>query len=249
MSTSTDQGEPNITKTGGAHNSEPSSAGESDPRAPTRAELDGSDWPALKIGGPTKADLRVVDLGFGGMVVKDFGHKSWWVRQIGRFQIRREVTAYRWLGRLPGVPRFYGRIDAYALAMQKLDAEQLGTAEVRHTHGQPLMAGLREVVDGIHERGLVHLDLRARENVLVGKDLSVWVLDFATGLWMTPGGRAFRWWFRRLRMIDESALIKWKLFLKAGPLTPEEQRFRRRYRFWRSLWIFNPKFGRPKEDL
>ena len=29
--------------------------------------------------------------------------------------------------------------------------------------------------------------------------------------------------------------------LLAGEFTDEEQAFLRRYRFWRSLWIFNPK--------
>ena len=79
-------------------------------RIPTRADLEGGDVRTLQSGGRTKADLLVVDLGHGPLVVKDFRHKPTWVRWIGRLQIARECKAYRWLGPMPGLPRFAGRV-------------------------------------------------------------------------------------------------------------------------------------------
>ena len=91
---------------------------------PTREQLSQAKLEVLKLGEPDKADLLTVDLGRGPMVIKDFGAKRWWVRLIGRFQIARESRAYRRLGSIPGIPRWIGRIDAHALAVEWIDGGQ-----------------------------------------------------------------------------------------------------------------------------
>ena len=63
----------------------------------------------------------------------------------------------------------------------------------------------------------------------------------ASAVWLRPGGLAHRLLFRWMTQVDRSALLKWKGLLQAGPYTPDEQSFLRRYRFFRSLWIFNRK--------
>ena len=62
-------------------------------RVPRRDEIAGATVDVLKSGGASKADLYVVDLGQGPMVVKDFAAKSWWARLLGRFLIHREILA------------------------------------------------------------------------------------------------------------------------------------------------------------
>ncbi|HKQ62756.1 MAG TPA: hypothetical protein VJS92_15805 [Candidatus Polarisedimenticolaceae bacterium] len=192
----------------------------------------------LKRGEAYKADLLLVDLDHGPTVVKDFHHKRTWVRLAGRLQVARECRAYRWLGTLSGVPRFYGRIDAHALAFEHLAGRPLGTAPDRAQGGSEKLRRLREVIDRLHARGLVHWDLRARENVLVDATGTIYVLDFASAMWLRPGGLAHRLLFGWMRRIDESAYLKWKQLLGAGPYTPEEQAFLRRFHAWRPLWPF-----------
>ena len=209
-------------------------------RLPQRSDLR-DNVELLKRGGNTKADLLLLDLGNGPMVVKDFARKSWWVRQIGRWQISRESRAYLWLGPTPGIPRFIGRIDRHALAIQKIDGQPLGYAADRADRGLPAYRQLQEIVEAMHASGMVHWDLRARENVLVDSRDRVYVLDLASAVRLRPGGLAHRLLFRRMKLIDVSALLKWKRVLEAGDYTPEEETFVRRYRRWRSLWIFNPR--------
>ncbi len=210
-------------------------------RIPTRADLEGADVRTLQAGGRTKADLRVVDLGHGPLVVKDFHHKPVWVRWIGRLQIARECDAYRWLGTMPGLPRFAGRVDAHALAIEWIDGEQLGRTLRAREDGAAVFARLQEIVQRLHETGLVHLDLRGRENVLLTADGRLYVLDLASALRFRPGGWANRLLFRWFRKPDAAALLKWKRVLGAGEYTEDERLFLRRYGFWRSLWIFNRK--------
>lgn len=230
----------------GGHNITPGGADDNregvPTRVPTRDELSSATVEVLKAGSPTKADLLVVDLGEGPMVVKDFGRKkAWWMRQFGRLQVRHEVKAYRYLAGLPGIPRLIGRIDRYALALEKIEGKQLGSAPERLTRGVELMPRLRAIVERMHAVGFVHWDLRGRENVLLRPDGQLFVLDFQSSMWARPGGWPHRLLFPTMRRIDEAALLKWKQILQAGPFTREEEAFLRRYRFWRSLWIINPK--------
>jgi len=212
------------------------------PRVPTRRDLERAEM--LKRGERDKADLLLLDLGDGPMVVKDFARKAWWVRLLGRLQISREHRAYLRLGRLPGVPRLIGRIDAHALAIERITGKQLGRAPDRQENGAEKLAALRKIVDRIHAAGLAHLDLRARENVLVLPSGEVRVVDFASAIWFRPRSLAHRLFFAWFRRVDESALLKWKVLLDAGPLSDRERAFAERHRFWRSLWIFNPRRGR-----
>jgi len=208
---------------------------------PTRRDLERSDVRMLQAGGRTKADLRLVDLGQGPLVVKDFRHKAAWVRWIGRVQIARECKAYRRLGPMPGLPRFAGRVDAHALAIEWIEGEQLGWSPRRLEGGTALLSRLEQIVESLHQAGLVHLDLRGRDNVLLTADGGVYILDLASAVWFRPGGWPQRLFFRWFRRADRAALLKWKRVLGAGEYTEEERSFLRRYGFWRSLWIFNRK--------
>lgn len=182
-----------------------------------------------------------MDVGEGPLVVKDFASKPAWVRALGRIQIGREAGAYRWLGAFEGVPRFLGRIDAHALAIEKIDGEQLAFAADRHTRADVHVAHLRRLLDRLHERGVIHHDLRGRENLLVRPDGALVLVDLAGAVWFRPGSLAHRILFARMRMTDEAAFLKWKSLLTHGRLSPEEEAFLRRFRRLRALWPFNRK--------
>lgn len=174
-------------------------------------------------------------------MVKDFAGKGLWGRTIGRIQIGRETRGYRWLGDWPGVPRFLGRIDALALALERVDGRQLAFARDRHPEGREILSRLREWIDGLHAKGLAHLDLRGRENVLLRPDGRLVVVDLAGAVRLRPGGLLHALFFRFLAITDEAAYLKWKQLLDPERLTDEEQAFLHRFRRLRSFWIFNRK--------
>jgi hypothetical protein len=183
------------------------------------------------------------------MVIKDFGGKVWWVRMIGRVQIRREWQAYRWLGRIAGIPELIGRIDPYALAIRRVEGQPLGLSPGRfRREGRQSFLRLQAVVERLHATGLVHWDLRARENVIIGPDGEIHVVDLAAAFWLRPGGLAHRLLFGLLTGPDRSALLKWKEKLDAGSFTEEERAFLRRHRMLRDLWIFNRRHRRNRRE-
>jgi len=190
--------------------------------------------------------VLVVAVPGGSVIVKDFAGRGRWVRRLGRLQIRREVAAYRWLLGVPGIPAFVGRVDPLALAIERIDGERLAFAALLPEDGPRHVAELRTILDAIHARGVVHNDLRGRENVLLRRDGGLAVVDFASALRLRPGGIAHRLFFRRLVLADEAAFLKWKGLIAPGTYTPADEAFLRRFERWRSLWPFNPKRRKAK---
>ncbi len=153
------------------------------------------------------------------MVVKDFAAKAWWVRLLGRPQIVHECKAYEWLEGVEGIPKFIGRIDRYALAIERIEATQLTYASNRYSAGSKHLAGLREVLDRFLERGFVHLDLRGRRNIMLRPDGRIVVLDLAGALWFRPGGFWHRIFDRLIAWNHENTLFKWKVLLQPHMLS------------------------------
>jgi hypothetical protein len=186
--------------------------------APERELLDSDRCRLFRQGQPRKADLLLFDAGPTRFIVKDFRRKPWWVRWTGRLLIARESRAYRILGRTEGLPRFAGRVDAHALAVEYVDAVPLAFAPDRTRDGADKLDQLRAIMDRLHRAGVVHGDLRGRDNVLVDRGGRVWVVDLASAFCLRPGGLGHRILFRGLRQIDQAALLKWKRIVAGGPL-------------------------------
>jgi hypothetical protein len=219
------------------------------PRCPRRDEIGPGIREILVSGVGAKADVLVVAVPGGSVIVKDFAGRGRWVRRLGRLQIRREVAAYRCLEGVPGIPAFVGRVDPWALAIEKIDGERLAFAVLGPDDGPKHVAELRTILDAIHARGVVHNDLRGRENVLLRRDGGLAVVDFAGALRLRPGGIAHRLFFRRLALADEAAFLKWKGMIAPGSYTPADEDFLRRFARWRLLWPFNPKRRKAKSRV
>lgn len=210
----------------------------------TRERIPEATLRVLHQGGPDKADLLLLDLGEGPFVLKDFAGKGRWTRALGRIQISREAAAYGWLEGVAGVPRLLGILDRHALAIEHVDGERLADAPIEDA--AEVLGRLRELVDRLHARGVVHNDLRSRENLLVDGGGRLFVVDLAGALRLRPGGILHRLLFPALSAADEAAYLRWKERLAPGTFTPEERARLRRFARFRRLWPFNRK--RRRED-
>jgi hypothetical protein len=200
----------------------------------------------LVRGGLGKADVLSVDLPGGPMIVKDFARAAWSLRWLGALQIAREARAYGHLAGVRGVPRCFGKIDRLALAIERIEGERLAFVKLAPLEGEAHLGKLRAIVDAIHARGVVHNDLRGRENVILGRDGELSVIDFAAALHLTPGRFLHRLLFRRLATTDEAAFLKWKGILAPGTYTDTDRAFLARFERLRALWPFNPKRRRAR---
>jgi serine/threonine protein kinase len=195
----------------------------------------------LRRGGWFKADVKRVMLDGRPAILKDFSGKAWPARLLGRRQVARERRALQRLRDLDGVPRLLGETGrGSGLLMERVEGDRITRWCADHADAAaPMFERLVRLVAAMHAAGVVHNDLRKRDNILVAPDGRPWLIDFNASVCLPPGARAGRALLRLLRRVDEAAILKWKARLAPHLLTPGEARRHRLMSALRRLWIFN----------
>jgi hypothetical protein len=186
------------------------------PNLPNRSELDAASKEYLTRGAPFKADVTVVDIGDGPMVVKDFAGRAWWRRLIGRLEVGRECRAYTYVGPMPWFPAFIGRIDQDSLAVEKVEGISLRLVDDIDQKRADYLSQLRTAMERLTEIGFLHLDARAYRNVLRRPDGRVVFIDLAGAFWIPPGRFGHRLLRRFIELYYEANIIKWETMLAPG---------------------------------
>lgn len=180
----------------------------------SRGEIPVRTREVLSRGGWGNPDVLLVESATGPVVVKDFAPRGWLVRRwLGPWLLRREARAYQRLAGITAIPRLLGWLDATAIVLEF----RPGVYVSRGLAGRlppEFVAHLEEAVCEIHRRGVVHLDLRHRSNVLAGQDGRPVVIDFASALFFDVSTRAGRRALELFAEIDRAALRKWRIRLR-----------------------------------
>jgi hypothetical protein len=159
----------------------------------------------LSAGRWGNADLFCCRLAGRTWVVKDFSAcpplvaKTW-----GRWMARREYRALNRLQGIDGIPQHPVVVDAEALAYLYFPGKTL-----RHVRAGELpddfFVRLEQLVSQMHQRSMVHLDMRNQRNILLCADGRPALLDFQSSLDLRslPPGLC-----RLLKQIDFSGVYK-----------------------------------------
>ena len=191
----------------------------------------------MRRGSRGKPDLFQVKMGEGTFMIKDVRGKSFFSRwTVGLWLIHKEWKIYSRLGGVKNIPRPVERIDRFAFAMEFIPAKPINRGE---RVLPPFFSGLERVLREIHSRGVVHLDLRHKGNILVSEKGDPILIDFNSSFLFQEKGLLRRFLFPILRWVDYGGLLKLKERVSPSVLTPEERRLLRRFNLLRKLWIFN----------
>lgn len=167
----------------------------------------------LNRGGWGNPDVLLVRSDARSVVVKDYAPRSFLVRHtLGRWLIAREQRAYRRLAGLDAVPALLGRIDGLAFAVEYRPGRWLRRS-MASSLPRDFVQRLERGVAEMHDRGVVHLDLRHRSNILADDRGNPVLLDFASALCLPrsgPAGGFARMLMPLFRWIDQRALGKWQ---------------------------------------
>lgn len=167
-----------------------------------------------------KAELRLVRTPHGLCVEKDYRNLSPLVRLYAGVTLRREKRAYRALDGVPCVPRCHPAEDGL-LVIEYVDGLPISRL-MGGPRGPAAFASLCSGVEAMHARGVYHLDLRKRDNLLVTGDDRVWLVDFASATCLRPGTLKDRLLRRILAVVDGFALLKWKSVLAPDRMSPAD---------------------------
>jgi hypothetical protein len=171
----------------------------------------------------SKADIFITRFEGHRFLVKDYSQKGFWERNlVGLIVIGREARAYEALSGVQGLPPRFKRLSPYSLAVDYLEGKDLGCFQ-RGDFGPEVIRQFERVVDGLHKRGWVHLDLHRRTNILFVEG-NIFVVDLASALHTGSIPLIGRCFTRLLGLADRLSLIKMKIF---GPelLTERERRW------------------------
>jgi len=146
----------------------------------------------------TRPPIWIVEEGGKRAVVKDFSRQGCLYRNIvGRVLIWREKKAYEMLRGIQGVPCLYRAIPGKALIIEAIDGQDLrdfedelismaeggsdtsAMKEKRSLLSPDFFEKLKKLVDEIHGRGVAHCDLKRTPNIIIGKDGSPYIVDWA----------------------------------------------------------------------
>jgi len=183
----------------------------------------------LRPGGGTRPELLVLEDRGVQTVVKDYRPAGRLLRAfVGPWLISREERIYRALDGAPGVPRLIARVDRWALAVERVPGRSCADF-ADGTLPPQFFERLREVVNGIHARGIVHCDIKNRSNIVVTEDLQPYLVDFASAFAREgPLAPLRRFAYERFRVDDLRAVVKARLLVgRIGDEADADFAFRR----------------------
>ena len=184
-----------------------------------------------------KPDLNRVKVGEHTLMIKDVKNKNFFFRwTIGLWLIQNEWRVYSRLIGIEGIPYAVERIDRFAFAIEYIPGSPIPRGEELPSS---FFTDLAKVLQGVHSRGVVHLDLRHKGNVLISEKGKPFIIDFNSSFSFAEKGFFRRFLFPVLRWVDYGGLLKLKERVSPSLMTSEELSFLKRFNRLRKLWIFN----------
>ncbi len=193
-------------------------------------------YPSSSLGKP---DFKLIQKDGGLAIVKDYRRTPFLFRStIGAWLIGREYKFHRKLAGINWVPRVHQKLDRYANVFEYVDARPIERGD-HDIIGDRFFEKLITRIERIHTRGVVHLDLSHKGNILVSKEGEPVIIDFNSGFYVGNGYVGRKLLLPLLKRIDYYGILKLKKRLFPDTLTPEERSFLKRFGLIRKLWFFN----------
>ncbi len=206
----------------------------------TREDMKRAKVRLLRDGHMANAVVSRVELDGRLWTVKDFSSRAWWVRLFyGAFILKREQKALCRLRGIDGIAGASFLIDREALAVEFVEGMSMNDVPAERITAAFLEA-LERLMGAMHARGIVHLDLRGKGNILVRPDGTPALIDFQAALstgWM-PG--CIR---KLLEDIDLSGALKKWLAYRPGEMGEARKKELERINRLRRLWVFKGYLG------
>lgn len=205
-------------------------------------EIDEKHLTVLKEGRYANATVMRYNDNNLNITVKDFSGSPFLIKMTyGIFATNHEAGVLKSLSGIPSVAGCVRKISPYTLIFSYIEGKALAKTE------RPLppdfFIALAEGVNAIHQRNIVHLDLRNMGNFILGKDGKPYILDFQSCVRTRFLPKFLRLFLER---IDLSGVYKcWERKCREE-LPPDGRKILDSVNRTRGLWIFR---GYPLEHL
>lgn len=205
-----------------------------------RATMEPGNIEVFRDGFGSNADLYIYKLNGTSWFVKDFYKRSWLVRNtLGRFYTARESKALYALHGMDGIPPYAFQIDEYAISYQFVPGRNMRKIyKDANKPGKGFFDQLEQLVNRMHERGIIHLDIRNGENIIATDDEHPMLLDFQSSI-NIKNIPVFLHNF--LKQIDCSGIYKHWSRIDPSSMSKEKKEILEKINGTRRLWFYrNP---------
>jgi hypothetical protein len=209
----------------------------------TRSEFERARGEVLNQGRWANAVLYLYRKNGEPWVVKDFRPRNLAVREtIGAWLTRRELRGLKRVAGIAGVPVDAFRLDRHALAYRYVAGKAIAGLGAGSLPTE-FYGALERLLQQVHGRGIVHLDVRNARNILVDERGRPLLLDFQSHV-------ATAWFPRRLRELIEQFDLSgvYKHWVGGQPDTLGEARAEvlARMNRLRRFWVLRGYLGLPR---
>ncbi len=205
-----------------------------------QARFLGEQWKVVKRITAKKAmkpDILIVECGSRSIVAKDFRNKGWVACYLwGPLNLMYEKFILNKLEGIAQIPRIIGLEDYNCLLISRIEGDEVKNR--RHLLSENFFDQLLKIADDLHSRGVLHLDLGHKSNIMVDHHGNPAIIDFNCSLYLPPNG-FFRPLIRLLAMVDQYSILRLKIKFRPQDSNPSEKRRVERFLRLRKLWIFD----------
>ena len=168
-----------------------------------------------RIYGP---DVHLIRREDAAVVEKTYRRRPCLVRAAGSVLVCWEGFIYSKLKGLPGIPGVVQSPDVYTLTTTFMGGHNLKTKN--RIPGETYFTHLERLIEAVHARGVIHLDMRNRRNYGMDEEGMPYLVDFATSIYTPFKGPVWR----LLCKIDWMGYLKVKAKLNPDLLSARENR-------------------------
>lgn len=191
-------------------------------------------------GHSSRANVSRIKVDGVSYILKDFaGNGLLKTSGLGRFLLANEWRIYKRLKGIPGIPEVFCFLDDDAFIMEYIQGKPLKEYKWDRMN-EKFILGLEELVRAMHGRGIVHLDLQQRRNILVSPDERPYLIDFATSIDFGTSAFAKEFLIPVFGTFDRTGVIKVKWRHAPQMMTDQDNRTLKFMRKFRKLWVFTP---------
>ncbi len=149
------------------------------------------------------------------------------LRYLHTRMLRHEYEVYRRLQGHPNIPQCHGLIDNRYLAIRYVPSQTI--RQRRPAEDSDFYALLLQGIQAMHQRGVAHMDLKRKENLLVDENQQPVIIDFGASVIFKPGFHPFNhFWYRLAKRFDYNAWIKHKYMGRFDRISTQDRAYYQR---------------------
>jgi hypothetical protein len=186
------------------------------------------------------ADVHITD---EGVVEKTYREKALPLKVFGALFVFWESFIYSRLNGVEGIPIFICKQDIYSLHLSFM-----GGTNLRETSRKPdasYYEKLGKIISCMHERDVVHIDMRNRRNYGIDEEGNPYLIDFSPSLYI-PWPKTLK---KLFTLFDWLGMLKIKGKISPELLTDKETRAMKIGCFLSSLWLPKKLFNFMKSSF